>query len=207
MRRCQRFGWGLVGISFLVTSPMTPIHGVQYVGLKIDFISVSPQVTQAVDVEKLTDVPFAQRKGSHEPVLCKLLQGGELDVSDTDDEEEKIGTEVENKARQEDKALDELCGVHKEKQRPYNRSRHMPKPQTTAYNHLNNYLCVDISMDELRRQLSCDAFDIVGSERNVQTQKSTVCLCVALRDKEGYIKKFVFRNGQSVMPPAMRDKA
>jgi len=55
--------------------------------------------------------------------------------------------------------------------------------------------------------LSQDALTIVGSEPNSTTQNSTVCLCVALRDKHKHVKKFVFHNGANVFPPKMREKA
>jgi hypothetical protein len=55
--------------------------------------------------------------------------------------------------------------------------------------------------------LAKDAKNINESESNERTIKSTVILCVALRNQKGYIKKFAFHNGTGLMPPTMRNKA
>ena len=129
-----------------------------------------------------------------------------LSDSDTDDEEEMISSD-NSAAHREDRKLDELRGSRTAKAK-YNRSRHATSnQQNTTYDPYNNYLKEEIGPNKLLCQLSSHAFDIVGSEPNAQTQKSTVCLCVALRDKNEYIKQFVFHNGGNVMSPSMRKKA
>ncbi len=75
-----------------------------------------------------------------------------------------------------------------------------------------NYMKADclegnFNSDKLRTQLALDALQIVESDPQQRVIDSTACLCVALRDKHEYVKKFVFHNKESVLPPAMRQKA
>jgi hypothetical protein len=93
----------------------------------------------------------------------------------------------------------------------YNASRHLKKRVSEKkhknredYIWKNNYLSSEDSYRNLR--LSFDALLI--SEANTNERKSsTVIFCVLLRDKYGYLKKFVFHNLESNMSGTMRAKA
>jgi len=57
--------------------------------------------------------------------------------------------------------------------------------------------------------LAMHAKQIQMEEANSKTRANTVVLCVALREKTGCVKRFVFHNngGSSPMPPVMRTRA
>ena len=138
---------------------------------------------------------------------CTLLKESDsLPEVDTDNEGE-ASLERKGNTVKDNKELNELAIIKKTKPYRYNRSRHMPRGDEAAYEPRRTYLKTELQSNKLRVQLSNDAFDIVSSESNSRTQDSTVCFCVALRDKDGYVKKFSFHNGTNVMSPAMRTKA
>ncbi len=186
---------------------MPRAYCVQSNGLMIDLSRGDQNMARTGEtksISRLTDIGFPLYPGVTEQVSYTLLQNTTLSDSDTDNEEEMFSSD-NNAARLEDSKLNELRGSRISK---HNRSRHAPGNQQDAtYDPCNNYLKEEIEPNKLLCQLSSNAFDIVGSEPNAQTQKSTVCLCIALRDKHGYIKRFVFHNGANLMSPAMRKKA
>jgi hypothetical protein len=59
----------------------------------------------------------------------------------------------------------------------------------------------------LSSKLAKDAFRIANAHKHARTRDPTTCLCVVLRDKERYAKKFVFHNGPEAMHKSMNDKA
>lgn len=61
----------------------------------------------------------------------------------------------------------------------------------------------------LCEHLSQDAFRIANACNNSWTRSSTTCLCVVLRNRQHYARKFVFhnRNNQASLPTSMRKKA
>jgi hypothetical protein len=56
-------------------------------------------------------------------------------------------------------------------------------------------------------KLAKDAFRIANAHENQRTRESTTCLCVTLRDKDQYAKKFVFHNGSDKMQASMAGMA
>jgi hypothetical protein len=59
----------------------------------------------------------------------------------------------------------------------------------------------------LPTQLSLDARVILEAEPNERSKNSTAIFCVVLRDKYGFLKKFVFHNGKEAMSGPVRAKA
>jgi hypothetical protein len=154
------------------------------------------------------DCSFTTR--AEEDVACAISLGIDESVYDVDTDEEASVSEVTRDGSQLIyEKIDQLSGAAKDTIPHHdNRSRHPDRAQfNQRYKCKNNYLKAVISSDRLHNQLSIDAFDIVGSEPNDRTKKSTVCLCVALRDKHKHVKKFAFHNGEHIMSLAMRNKA
>lgn len=202
----------VAGVLFFCLNLMPQAYCAQYQGLKIAFSSdIQPNQEIPADnpepISRLTDIVFRENPGVIEEVMYTLPRNdASWSEPDTDNEEETF-LEREKNTRKDDQELNACALTKNVRPTRYNRSRHAPGGQNSTYDSRNNYVKEEVDIDKLRLQLSSHAFDIVGSEPNAQTQKSTVCLCVALRDKHGYIKKFSFHNGESVMSPAMRKKA
>lgn len=198
----------VAGVYLFCISLIPQAYCTQFNGLRIDLLRFNrkaAQIGETKSISKLTDIEYPSNPGGIEKASYALLQDDTLSDSDTDDEEGSLSGDVKN-ALTENKKLDRLPTM-KEARNQYNRSRRAPGGHKLTYDLCNNYLKEEIEPNKLLCQLSSDAFDIVGSEPNPQTQKSTVCLCAALRNKHGYVKKFTFHNGVGVMSPAMRTKA
>jgi hypothetical protein len=203
--------WRIVGTFFLIN--LTPqAYCATARGLVIDPPSNVGEVNKSGEQEKVSKlIEIAIPKGAVKSQIDNAVAYIILDDStsfsdtDTDDEEETPSLESGEEAIVNDQELNSFA-VSKNT-RSYNRSRHMPRGDKAAYKPRRNYLKTELQLNQLRVQLSQDAFDIVASEPNSRTKDSTVCFCVALRDKDGYVKKFAFHNGANVMSPAMRTKA
>lgn len=203
-----------VCLLFLFIKIALPSYCFEIKGLKIelpartqeDSSNTSSSIGKLTEIED--DCSFTAR--AEENVSCATSLGSDESVYDvdTDEEEASLSEVTRDKSQETYEKIDQLSGAAKDAI-PYhhNRSRHAPGGQSSTYDPRNNYVKKEVGLDELRLQLSSNAFDIVGSEPNDQTRKSTTCLCVALRDEHKYVKKFVFHNGAHVMSPAMRKKA
>jgi hypothetical protein len=164
---------------------------------------------KSVPITSLMQIAFPTHTSVIEEVPCALLKESDSSPEVDTDNEEEASLERKGNTVNDNKELNELAIAKNTKPYKYNRSRHAPggQGQSVTYDPCNNYVKEEVDLDKLRLQLSSDAFDIVGSEPNDQTKKSTTCLCVALRDEHKYVKKFVFHNEAHVMSPAMRKKA
>jgi hypothetical protein len=151
---------------------------------------------------------------------------------DTDDE-----SSVQSTSEQEAKRVYEKLkglGVMKNVKQKENlnrsryqgRARAINKTLSRSYNPQNNYLIkwpdtepntgevasqVPTSTNTLNSQrlfhkLSSDAF-LISASGVTDRPGSTTCLCVALRDNQGYVKKFIFHNGENLLAQGMREKA
>lgn len=109
----------------------------------------------------------------------------------------------------------------KKRKKPYNASRSLYAQKEGL---TNNYLKQsdlpqqgETSADSVKlhkqytQGLCCrsvlDALRIVEAHSREQTRASTVCLCVVLRNKDGYAKRFIFHNGPSSLHSSMREEA
>jgi hypothetical protein len=149
-------------------------------------------------------------------------------TTDTDDESSVQSNLVEGPAAKLLKDINKKGVAYEvKKSEQLNRSRH-PGRATNAvpYSHQRNYLRTwpdstsntgeavphapasvgKLDTKELCCQLTKDAF-LISESGIADRPGSTTCLCVALRDKKGYIKKFIFHNGESLLGPNMRNKA
>ena len=200
-------------------------QGVKLDGLTIDIClkEASGRQSDLKTITHLTALSFTPNKTAlDKEVSCKLLSEDETASSAGYDTDEDTLTEDSVSKTEQAKAttrkLIHKTGAAKDvnEKKISNRSRRPPlsrksglpsiaqQGSTDMYKPNNNYLMSStyLSPSNLRDQLSIDAFDIVGSETNDQTKKSTVCLCVMLRDKYSYVKKFSFHSGDGVMSPA-----
>jgi len=189
-------------------------------GLKIDESRLvapkdSDTPTGAKQVcEYLTNIEYQSWSSEIQEISYKLWSEsssagspGELEV-DTDEEEgapgniNLIGNEkVDHTLPKATKDVSRTLG-------PINRSRHIGNNarQSEEYVPTRNYVKNEID-DSFARQLSTDAHSLLDLLPSDQSKTRTTYLCAALRDKHGYIKKFVFHNGEGLMPPAVRGKA
>lgn len=186
-------------------------------GLKIDLQAnirgENKSGVSNISISNLTDIEIidsAHNNTIEEDVEYTLLSNDDVSFADTDtDDEDTKETSFEEKdeknTHKEEQKLNELL-VTKNVRLKYNWSRN-PTPKNTAYAPKNNHLKMDFVVEELRTQLSQEALIIVGSEPNSTTQNTTTGLCVALRNKHGYVKKFVFHDLGNVLPKRMREKA
>ena len=202
-------------------------------GLKIDWSRFSTsQSYKAASIESkesivcnlLTDIEYEPWNCEIETATYELYEQG-INVAllsvlseDTDTEEEFQGnTHTSGKgnnqaAEIDNKVNDELPEANKKdisrkKLDLINRSRHAGNAtQNEKYNPVRNYVSCKVD-DSFSRQLSTDTRTLLDLLPSDQSKHSTTCLCVALRDKHGYIKKFVFHNGASIISPVLRTKA
>ena len=199
--------WYVAGVFFFCLNLIPQAYCTQARGLKIDLVGHAQgkdPTSKSVPITSLMQIAFPTHTIVIEEVPCALLKESDSSPEVDTDNEEEAPLERKGNTVNDNKELNELAIAKNTKPYKYNRSRHLPGGK---YDPRNNYVKEEVDLDKLRLQLSSDAFDIVGSEPNDQTKKSTTCLCVALRDEHKYIKKFVFHNGAHVMSPAMRKKA
>ena len=206
--------WYVTGVFFFYLSLIPQAYCTQAHGLKIDLVGHAQKkgpTGKSVPVTNLTQIAFPTHTSVIEEVPCTLLEAS-VEASDSSpevdtDNEGEASLERKGNTVKDNKELNELAITKNTKPYRCNRSRNVPRSDEAAYEPRRNYLKTEFQLNKLRVQLSKDAFDIVSSESNSRTQDSTVCFCVALRDKRGYVKKFSFHNGANVMSPAMRAKA
>jgi len=225
----------LVVALFSVIGFIPEAYGVSVDGLKLDSLgeksALSRTNNDSLECKNLNDLfqHFSFREMTKEKVEVQLSDEVPPDsLVDTDDES-SVQPGDESKVKSVDKKLTALSVIkRKEKvKNRLNRSRYVGKnTDIVTYAPPNNYLTQwpapgpstgkptthpPINVDELRTrslcsQLTSDAF-LISESGITDRPGSTTCLCVALRDKFGYIKKFVFHNGENLLAPSIRAKA
>ena len=170
---------------------------------------ISSQVSAEYFDQLLKTVPF--RTSTSESITISFPQDPSLSGNQPYD----VDTDNDD--------IDKLDAVRlgQKRKKPYNASRllYSPKKDLT-----NNYLQQsdlpqqdEISeglvqpLQQYTQKLCCrlalDALRIVEIHPREQTRSATVCLCVVLRNQDGYAKKFIFHNGASSLPSPMREEA
>lgn len=203
-------------------------HGTpEALGLKIDWsrFSVSQdngptftEETTPVPCDHLTDVTYNSAVSITEVVDYKLFDP-DTDVGlpfdhDTDTEEEQGVAQIareegSSQATEIDSKIDSVLPEatrNARKLRYINRSRFRTARETSQYDPAGNYVKSELPTNFVR-QLANDAQALLGSLPDDRSRSSTTYLCVALRDRNSYIKRFVFHNGAHLMLPKVREKA
>ena len=205
-------------------------------GLKLDKLKEKLELLRvdgSLSCTHLNDLlqKVAFQEATNEEVSVQLLDKvfhESLVDTDTDDES-SIQSGEESKIKSADAKLGSL-DIIKRKARQnskLNRSRYPGRAANKeTYKPLNNYLSrwpdpisnigqpashastnVDkLSTQSFCHQLTSDSF-LISESGITDIPGSTTCCCIALRDKHGYVKKFIFHNGENLLAPSMRYKA
>ena len=198
---------------FYLLNPITAVYGIEVHGLNITKIgaplysyspSDSPKRADYID-EILKDLFYNRMIWSHN-VTVSLVErdisnpesGSELTNTDL----ESIGIEKEVVTESQKASSNKIFSfaLNTPPNRNDSRKENLLRDNevNTDENKFTKHLC---------KKLAKDALQIAHAHPNAITRSATTCLCVVLRDKDGYAKKFVFHNGKDKMSNTMEQKA
>lgn len=206
------FAYRLFGMVCFFVSPAPEAHCIQVRGLDISQIGTP------------NNNPLRQQRteGSDNNHLDKMLEGYGFLTSSINTKVEVIFPEYDNSTQGSESKLTDTDAESMDVDKELEQTSQLTLVRFNLNNTLDegdpkwNYLKKeDVAVVEsqesfnknLCNRLSKDAFCIANAHKNARTRESTTCLCVVLRDKKQYAKKFVFHNGPEAMHKSMNEKS
>mmetsp|Transcript_23612 Transcript_23612/g.54959 ORF Transcript_23612/g.54959 Transcript_23612/m.54959 type:complete len:394 (-) Transcript_23612:207-1388(-) len=199
----------LVATLFCLLSTFTRAWGIQVRGLDISQINTrlatdSSTATTGKHLEEMLETitfPTSSINPSIEIIFSeeRNTPGSDTDFTNTDEEMVQNGSE-ENEIAAATQPIRFSLNTYAD-------GRNLKKVHLLGKYEFSKKLEKGVFSMNLCKKLAEDAFRIANADSNVRARGSTTCLCVVLRDKYQYAKKFVFHNGKNKMLKNMEKKA